>query len=44
MVEYFRLIKDDWLPRLNDWSRQDLLVLVAVLAGVLLVGYFIARR
>jgi hypothetical protein len=45
MVEYVRLIsKDSILHMVNNWDRQDTVVLVAVLAVIFVIGYLVVRK
>lgn len=42
MVEYVRLISKDIFTR--NWQSPETLVVLAVLVGIILLGYLIARK
>jgi len=44
MVEYTRLISGDWFQRLTkNWQPRDTVILVAVLAGVVVIGWLFTK-
>lgn len=45
MFEYFRLIDKDFFRHFTrDWDRQDTLICIAVLAGLVILGLMVTRR
>jgi hypothetical protein len=45
MVEYLRLIsRDSFTSIANNWHRPETLIVVAIVAAVIVIGYFMVRR
>jgi hypothetical protein len=45
MVEYLQLIKGGSFESIaRNWHRPETLVLVAVVAAIIVVGYFVTRK